>query len=305
MEETPEDIKLNRNSNCYTMVVKNPARWEKILETVFWNPADDPTITIQWIKDEVDKVLIHYEEKSNNFKIHMTLWTNGTFMVQGKQKSLEVWRNERFPTMEEHYLNPTLPTESIIPTTINKPHHFSTPQKPSINENSTTEVKHKQNVSNVLETPGKINHSSFIEDVFAISHSCEDTDITIKPSLLCTPLILNTSISTSIENRDRSSVFDSSSTSLCTQLEIVSPAVVDTKDNKEGDTCLENNDTLVPDTDYVTTDNENNTNITTNNSNNKTRQDKTRQDDLLPINENLQRPVNTAGQTFEHKYRKL
>ena len=37
--------------------------------------------------------------------------------------------------------------------------------------------------------------------------------------------------------------------------------------------------------------------------NNKT--NKTRQDNLFPINENLQRPVNTAGQAFGHKYRKL
>ena len=61
------------------------------------------------------------------------------------------------------------------------------------------------------------------------------------------------------------SINESPSTSLCTQLEIVSPIVVET--NVE-DTCFKNKGTLVLDTDDILTDNKNNTNITTKDSNN-------------------------------------
>ena len=74
----------------------------------FWTTSASPDSidSIDWNETTPGRLYIHYTPEGGVLHT-FTLFSNGTFMVQGEAKTLDAWRNTHFPELNERYMNST------------------------------------------------------------------------------------------------------------------------------------------------------------------------------------------------------
>ena len=106
---TAEVIVPNRKNGCYTMHIRDLPKWKHVLEQYyFWTTSASPDSidSVDWNETTPGRLYIHYTPEGGVLHT-FTLFSNGTFMVQGEAKTLDAWRNTHFPELNERYMNST------------------------------------------------------------------------------------------------------------------------------------------------------------------------------------------------------
>ena len=82
-----ELLPLNKHSGCYTIRNNDATKWNQILQKYY---IKDDSGIVTWNDNPEENKLAAITFKTGDINLTITLFTNGTLMIQGSQNSLDI-----------------------------------------------------------------------------------------------------------------------------------------------------------------------------------------------------------------------
>ena len=97
MESTDvELLPLIKHSGCYTIRNNDATKWNQILQKYY---IEDDSGIVTWNDNPEENKLAAITFKTGDINLTITLFTNGTLMIQGSQNSLDIWDRNHHPAL--------------------------------------------------------------------------------------------------------------------------------------------------------------------------------------------------------------
>ena len=180
-----------RKHGCFTLPSVDVVKWKNILEIFYYNNVseEDPNENVDWDGKSGDKLVIHYNNNKAEKLVNLTitLFSNGTLMIQGNSYSLDMWYANHYPSLDELYSTPPTiddNTCSIIMVPTRGSEDSNQTDDDDISEQSSNSSVHDDGTAKITKDLTTNNNSSpLLINQQEVQDENEDSEVTICTSL--------------------------------------------------------------------------------------------------------------------------